>query len=760
MRKRFFVFCVGVTLSLVTLGRQAQTQPETIPVTAPEVAQIMNLKGINTPYSEYTPFITTDEKFLFFQSNRPGGVAESGDYDLWYTENEVTDGVPQFKTPADVGFPVNSTFFDGHPTLRKLPNGEYEMYFTSFAEEGRSGPQLTNLYYTISNTGKWSAPIPVIEINTDFHERTPSISQDGRFLFFSSDRPGGFGKDDIWVSEYDFAAKRWGKPRNLGSTINTPASEVTPAIHSDSITLYFSSDRKGGVGGYDIYVTQDLDKIPGSGKTEQLWKKPQNLGIPFNSTFDDEYPTVIRNGNFMYFASNREGGQGSFDIYRARVPEFAKPEVVITLKGHVKEKSSDKGIEANIRLTDVEDERNFSTGMPDGLYGIDLINHKQYKLTVSAPGYTTIEYLLDLRDIHEPTTLTKDFEMERSLLFPKDFSVTVLFVNEKGVKIDPTATYRMVPDILDDKILSTKNGSAQLTIPGLSQYAKPEDAITALENISITISAQKKGFEDTSETKKFKELIDFTIAPVTDRTEWKITMKTAGSEIDVVMTPSSKGGRQAIVYFSTNVSDHMNNEKAVDLKKIATLWKKDTTQIVTVHGHTDSRGDKGYNMRLSKARAEFIKKRLAEFGISSKMIRVKAFGATRPASKNEKTFQGRAKNRRVEIYFSASGNSTADAAAESEKPSSFEKKRTSKPIRQKMKISSPEPVEPSNQPTPAEPESVSPTEPQGQEPVEAPTPVKPESGADPSAPESAAPKASPDQPAEPTAPNTEPKANP
>ena len=411
----------GLVAALMLMLPALVAQSAKLPVTADNVAQIQNIGAVNTPYSEYTPFITADEHFLYFQSNRPGGVGESGDFDLWFAENEVTEGAPRFKTPANVGLPVNSGFFDGHPTLRKLPSGDYEMYFASFGEDGRQGPQLTNLYYTIQREGKWSVPVPVVEINTDFHDRMPSISQDGHYLFFSSDRPGGFGRDDIWVSEFDFAAKRWGKPRNAGRTINTPSSEVTPAIHSDNITLYFSSDRAGGLGGYDVYVTQmlqDLATNAGGNDDESKWKRPANLGTPYNSTFDDEYPTVVRNGNFMYFASNRENGQGSFDVYRARVPEFAKPEVVVTLKGRVKEKFSEKGIEANIRISDLDGERNFSTQQPDGLYSADLINKKQYKFTVTAPGYQPIEYIADLRDVNTPVTIQKDFEMVRALALP------------------------------------------------------------------------------------------------------------------------------------------------------------------------------------------------------------------------------------------------------------------------------------------------------------------------------------------------------
>lgn len=705
----------GLVAALLLMLPALVAQSAKLPVTADNVAQIQNIGAVNTPYSEYTPFITADEHFLYFQSNRPGGVGESGDFDLWFAENEVTEGAPRFKTPANVGLPVNSGFFDGHPTLRKLPSGDYEMYFASFGEDGRQGPQLTNLYYTIQREGKWSVPVPVVEINTDFHDRMPSISQDGHYLFFSSDRPGGFGRDDIWVSEFDFAAKRWGKPRNAGRTINTPSSEVTPAIHSDNITLYFSSDRAGGLGGYDVYVTQmlqDLATNAGGNDDESKWKRPANLGTPYNSTFDDEYPTVVRNGNFMYFASNRENGQGSFDVYRARVPEFAKPEVVVTLKGRVKEKFSEKGIEANIRISDLDGERNFSTQQPDGLYSADLINKKQYKFTVTAPGYQPIEYIADLRDVNTPVTIQKDFEMVRALALPKQINLTVVFVDEKNRTLKPAATYTLAPEVKDETILPFKNGAGRLSIPAMSRYKKPEDALAALEKQRLTISAALKGFENLSESRNVGDLIRGPNGELLGDAELKLVMKGKdGGDVQVVPT-KGPGGLEAIVYFSTNVANRLNNEKASGLKNVAELWNKQPHKYVYVYGHADSRGGPAYNMKLSRSRAAFVKKRLEQYGVPAEMIITKAFGATRPASKDESTVEGRRKNRRAEIYFDASKDKNDGgeivAPEPTEKPAKPEKKpATKKPAKTvkkpakkpaKKKPLPPEEVEPSAKP--------------------------------------------------------------
>lgn len=280
---------------------------------------------VNTPLKEYAPVITPDEKYLFFESDRQPSTGPKGDNDLWFSKNTAkTRGVdePVFEKPAPMGSPINTDKWEGQPSLRALPDGGIEMFFSSVASERRSGPALSNLYHAIWRNGKWLEPVPLTELNTDFHDRMPAISVDGQFLFFSSDRPGGKGGDDIWVSKRDNASGQWGEPKNVAA-INSESSEITPSLHSNGKMLYFSSNAAGGLGGYDLYVTKaeaSLSETTTPDLAGEAWLKPENLGTPFNSEFDDQYPSVIASGQRLYFVSNRPGGQGLFDIYRARLP--------------------------------------------------------------------------------------------------------------------------------------------------------------------------------------------------------------------------------------------------------------------------------------------------------------------------------------------------------------------------------------------------------------------------------------------------------
>ena len=162
----------------------------------------------------------------------------------------------------------------------------------------------------------WSAPVnlgPVV--NTGFTEVCPSISKAGLSLYFFSNRPGGFGGNDIWVSQRASVDDPWGPPQNLGPTVNTEFDDNAPMLSLDGHRLYFSSNRPGGFGGTDLYVSRRHNK-----RDDFAWQPPVNLGSGVNSFAneltggppfeDDETGTIT-----LYFASNRPGGIGSEDIY-------------------------------------------------------------------------------------------------------------------------------------------------------------------------------------------------------------------------------------------------------------------------------------------------------------------------------------------------------------------------------------------------------------------------------------------------------------
>lgn len=728
-----FSFMKKITLSLFVVAALSATD---LPITPNEAADLKNLgKGVNTPDSEYTPYITPNEKYLFFQSNRSPSVGPEGDFDLWYAINKNYDkpGDPLFESSANVGLPINSESLDGHPTLRRLVDGGYEMYFSSFATATRPGPALTNIYYTVWKGGKWTVPVPVVEVNSEFHDRMPSISQDGRFLFFSSDRLGGKGGDDIWVSEFNLNTGKWGEPKNAGN-INTSASEVTPAIHADGTTLYFSSNQSGGVGGYDIYFTQSLSRLEDENEADIMakgWSKPMNIGRPFNSEFDDEYPTVIGNGERVYFTSNRSEGVGAFDIYRARVPLFARPIIHLSLSGRVTAGGGRRSLSAKVQLAAGNlKAKTESTAEKQGAFALKMVNQKLYKFTVVAEGYRAHSEEFDSRTMHSEKEIIKNIDLVRDVKMPKNVALKIAVADSAGKPVK--AKYRIVPK----KKKFTEIGKKPVSLVSLDEFGGDEaKALTALEGYVLEVSADKKGHEPLRARRDLAEIMDQykNALPEVMDTKFVMALKGAAAVAPKPVAPvvkedvtdkdkedaeaknedSGATGTATLkyfgrVYFADNVHDKSLGETAALVQKVKAGWKKMPQRKIYIYGHGDSRGTPEYNRKLSKLRAEFVRQKLIAAGIPRNRIVAKGAGKAQRRVLNDNTGAKRQKNRRSEIYLSV----PAKAAAENTE--------TIKPAAAKPEATKPEaPAAPAEAVKPA---AEKPAEKEGDKPVEA---VKP-----------------------------------
>ena len=282
---------------------------------------------------------------------------------------------------------------------------------------GPAGPGPGSLNAELTDYSEWSTPVnlgPVI--NTAGDENRPAISKDGLSLLVSTNRPGGFGGLDLWVSHRASVDDAWGPLQNLGPAVNSDSNESAPTFSPDGHRLYFHSFKTGGCGDADLYVARRQDKEDDLG-----WEPAQNLGCIVNSTYRDAGPTIFEDDGVttLMFTSTRPGGPGDFDIYQTtRVGdegEFGPATLVSELSGPARDTRttiSRDHLEL-ILSSDV-------TGRPGGIGGQDL--WVATRATVTEPWSAPVNL--------GPTVNTTAFDGAAALSF--DGETLYFFSNRAG----------------------------------------------------------------------------------------------------------------------------------------------------------------------------------------------------------------------------------------------------------------------------------------------------------------------------------------
>ncbi len=340
--------------------------------------------SINNELDQYWPSISVDEQTFVFTLLLPKGPKNEENKDEqqssinmqedFYISSYSKDGW----TPAEnAGMPLNTSDNEGAQTLSA--DGK-EMYFT--ACNRRSGLGLCDIYYSYWNGKIWVTPRNLgAPVNSRYKETQPSLSPDGRTLYFASNRPGGKGGLDLWQSTMQDDGT-WSDPVNLGDTINTSGEEQSPFIHPDNESLYFSSTGHPGMGRFDLF----LSRKNAAGE----WSKPKNLGYPINTNFNEEGLIVNSKGNTAYYSSTREGGFGGRDIYQFEMPAEIRPKPVSYMKGTVYDMETKKPLRAKFELVDLQTAKlimqSYSNPV-DGTFLISIPAGHDYALNANTPGY-------------------------------------------------------------------------------------------------------------------------------------------------------------------------------------------------------------------------------------------------------------------------------------------------------------------------------------------------------------------------------------
>lgn len=363
--------------------------------------------NINSAAPEYAPLISTDESLLIItarRANTVGGLKDEIDNlpyeDLYYSKNVGGEWTPL----QNMGEDVNTTGHDASSGLS--PDGKMLFVFRGTMKGGG------DVFMSEVKNDEWSKPRALGKyINTSSHESAVALSYDGNDLYFVSEKPGGIGGKDIYVSHWDAHKEEWGESQNLGPTINSPYDEDGVFIHPDGKTLYYSSKGHNTMGGNDIFYSE---------KVNGVWGAPINIGYPINTPDDDVFFVVAADGRTAYYSSIREEGYGEKDIYRItflgpekrpvlntedkllvgsdlksiNLPLQPKVKVrtsrMVLLKGLVLDDKTDMPVKAAIDLIDNNTSEvlaTFNSDEKSGAYLVSLPAGHNYGLNVNAEGY-------------------------------------------------------------------------------------------------------------------------------------------------------------------------------------------------------------------------------------------------------------------------------------------------------------------------------------------------------------------------------------
>ena len=332
--------------------------------------------AVNSRDDEYLPSLTADGQTLVFTRRFPRKATTTAntkeEEDLYVST--LANG--QWSRAERMPEPVNSTDNEGAQCISQ--DGRI-MFYTACNRNDGGG--RCDLYMCVNKSGRWSKPRNLgSAVNSGAWEGQPTFSIDGRTLYFVSNRKGGHGGMDIWKTTFD--GGQWTAPENLGPEINTEFDEMSPFIHFDDRTLYFSSNRPEGMGGFDLFVAKRGD--------DGRWGAPTNLGYPINTEGDDNNLLVSANGRTAIFASERQGGQGKMDLYSFELPVESRPTVAICFKGRVSNAKDGQPVASDIRIVDLASGTtvaNTSSDGKSGSYIVSLPAGKDYAFHVAANGF-------------------------------------------------------------------------------------------------------------------------------------------------------------------------------------------------------------------------------------------------------------------------------------------------------------------------------------------------------------------------------------
>ena len=406
-------------------------------VASPVDAKIENIGDIlNTVGSEYVPVITSDESVIIYTytgdqsvGGLQNGYNQADSFGIYYEDVFISHKENgNWVSPSSIGTNINTNIHDAAIAISN--DGQKLFVFKDNSYDGG------DIYISKLDTTNWSLPEKLSgDVNTAAWEGSASLSSDEKTLYFSSERPGGFGGRDLYKASL-LADGSWGNIKNLGEKVNTRLDDDAPFIHPDGKTLIYSSQGLNSMGSYDIFLTE-------YSVSDSSWSTPKNLGYPINTPDDDRYFVLSTDGNRGYYASGKEGGFGLHDIYVVDMPnDFVKPNVMM-VKGVTF--LDDKPVFANVEV-DIADRneryRSINTHATDGGYLVNLVSGQNYKITYKLKGFPDQTKTIEAMTLNGYTEKIIDIKFSTKVDSAKiDSTAVPTLAKTDSTKTTPSATF-------------------------------------------------------------------------------------------------------------------------------------------------------------------------------------------------------------------------------------------------------------------------------------------------------------------------------
>lgn len=377
----------------------------------PDLGIIMNMgEKVNSEFPDYAPVMHPSNQVMIFTSRRGdnaliGGANYTQNEDLYYIEKNIF--TKKWNNAVKFSDEINSQFNEGSACLSE--DGQTLFFTRCNAPDGMG---ICDIYTAEYYKGKWvNVQNLGPNVNSEMWDSHPNITPDGKILFFSSNRDGGFGKCDLYMCK-KLADGSWTKAKNLGPIINTNEDELTPFYVNINQTLYFSSaGHVLNFGHYDIFKTRWLN---------HNWEEPKNLGPLINSGGAEHYFSIDGKGEIIFYSVAQYSKPNDFDLYSFTLPMEARPDAITKLSGYLIDTASGKPIHGVVTVKDLEDGIEIIPKIINpktGYFEFYLVPGKKYELTIHSTNIFKIKKTFVLEKDTSFKIFTSPIRKRKSIVF-------------------------------------------------------------------------------------------------------------------------------------------------------------------------------------------------------------------------------------------------------------------------------------------------------------------------------------------------------